>query len=133
MSAQKPYVNVYEGDPPELVYRQMTDAEYAQWQQVDAANDAARIAEQRAEAETVRVANTNETDWIITPPPDTPTDIRNQINNNLTGWQTFRQNLRALPIQTIRDPADLVWPTHPIRPYTALTPQPAFVKGGGTP
>lgn len=24
-------VNVYEGDPPELVYRPMTDAELAQW------------------------------------------------------------------------------------------------------
>ncbi len=91
------------------------------------------IPAQRTEAEHVRVANVTETDWIITPPPDTPADILNQINNNLPGWQTFRRELRALPIQTIPDPTDLVWPTHPIRPYTALTPQPPFVTGGGTP
>lgn len=92
------------------------------------AASAALIAEQRSTAETVRVANTNETDWIITPPPDTPSDILNQITNNLAGWQAYRQGLRALAIQTIPNPADLVWPGHPIRPYTALTPPPSFVK-----
>ena len=87
-----------------------------------------QIEAQRDEAEYVRVANVNETDWIITPPSDTPASILVQINNNLPGWQTFRQDLRALPVQTIPLPADLVWPAHPLRPYPALTPPPDFVQ-----
>jgi hypothetical protein len=111
----------------------LTPEEQAAIDQAYATSETQRIADQRAEAEHVRVANTNETDWIITPPPDTEQNILNQIANNLPAWQTFRQNLRALPVQTITDPQDLVWPVHPVRPYTALTPQPPFVTGGGTP
>ena len=89
---------------------------------------AVRIARQRATLENVQVANTNETDWIIHPPSDTPANILTQIQNNLPGWQTFRQQLRALPILTIEDPTMIVWPTHPIRPATALTPPPDFLQ-----
>jgi len=88
-----------------------------------------RIARQRSEAEHVQVANLNETDWILAPPADTPQSILNQIANNLPGWQAFRDGLNALPILTIPDPTQLVWPTHPVRPGTALTPPPSFLLG----
>jgi hypothetical protein len=113
----------------EQTRRPLTPEEEAERDAADAEAEAARIEAQRDEAEHVQVANTNETDWIITPPPDTPQDILNQIANNLAGWQAFRQGLRALPIDTIPDPAHLVWPTHPIRPATALTPPPAWLTG----
>lgn len=43
---KRPMVNVYEGDPPELVYRPMTDAELAQYE-----GDVAAAAERASELE----------------------------------------------------------------------------------
>lgn len=111
----------------ESVHVPLTPEEEAALDQAQAQAATLSVADMRIELENVQVANITETDWIIAPPSDTPADILSQINNNLAGWQTFRRDVRALPIKTVDDPTTIVWPSHPIRPATALTPPPAFL------
>jgi hypothetical protein len=83
--------------------------------------------QQRGELARVQAANMLETDWIMNPPPDTDQGTLTQIENNIDGWTTFRQVLRALPILVIDDPTQINWPPHPIRPVCAMTPPPDFL------
>jgi hypothetical protein len=88
----KPLVEIYDAQTGQTVSREMTDAEYADWQ--SGLGQSARVQ---------RNALLAASDW--TQLVDAPVDS--------FAWATYRQELRDVPNQP-GFPATIVWPTQPV-------------------
>ena len=121
MSAlERPMVNVYELDADgveHLVYRQMNDTEYADWQaQQKALTTAQKEAAAAAwvELRLIRdrwLAQTDYVELFLSSPNSftpLPTAIQNAISSNSAGWTAWRQALRDLPSVAGLDPVAAV-------------------------
>lgn len=104
--ADRPMINVYEGTPEALVYREMNDTEYAVWQADQAALPSLVLADLRAQ----RDGLLGGCDW---------TQLSDAVltADQVTAWKTYRQQLRDWPDQAGFDPLNPPgWPVPPTAP-----------------
>lgn len=110
--ADRPYVSVYELDDNEveqLVYRPMTDAEFAQWQADQVAAEAAALENDRtAKTAEIQAALSATDPWIARAWEDGLTELP-------TARAAYREQLRELLLQvsTSDDPAAIEIPAAP--------------------
>lgn len=98
--SDRPMVNVYEGDPPELIYRPMNDNEYAQYQ-----------ADQQEAI-----------DNPPPPPPPTPTEVATQMATDINSAMSSLDPATATP-------ADIITAIqNTMAPYLSTTPAAAATK-----
>jgi hypothetical protein len=61
-------------------------------------------------------------DWVMSPPSDTPPGTQGEIAQYKQEWETYRDELRAITEQA--DPTAIDWPIPPPAPSLPVTAQP---------
>jgi hypothetical protein len=78
-------------------------------------------AQYEAEAKRIQGLQLTASDWTMSPPPDLPADVLQEVTDARPDWSAWREAVRAL--DTSADP--LVWPwPHPPRPPVYTIPEP---------